>query len=476
MIPRTYVDDIRLDVYDQWRDVNVSGTRVLDGYISWPPPLKKKTRFSMLPGIMSRDEVRRVLELVDPVGKPRLALNENLDTVDSMKAHEIFIHQGDMDGGGGEEDAATNRARRQLREKLSLIMNPVEERVTRFVRQRWPRKCNRSQARACRACFSLVRRYFPDERLSHNIHRDGQAIVTAVISLSDYGSEYRGGLYVAANGKPRQALALSRGDAAVHGHDLLHGVQVLPPARGVRPKRWSWILWFKDSESCEQHGHEWSRSCARKGDALCQFLYSWRVFLNPKLTQKEIDAERAAWMLKSADGGFGEAMFKIGRIELGERKVHRAVGFFQRAIAAGEVDACYQIAHLLLLRIIEPSDDAISREDEALEMLECAAAAGASPFGGSAYAMYNLGVAYLYGFAGLRRNVPVALSWFQKSGLPEGLMAMSLHARASGDMSKARLLQARADAAGFGVRQQRRDQALFGLHCNWPGFPGPPRW
>ena len=112
---RLSVDDIRLDVYDQWREVNVSGTRVLDGYISWPPPLKKKTRFSMLPGIMSRDEVRRVLELVDPVGKPRLALNENLDTVDSMKAHEIFIHQGDIDGGGGEEDAATKKNERRTK-------------------------------------------------------------------------------------------------------------------------------------------------------------------------------------------------------------------------------------------------------------------------------------------------------------------------------------------------------------------------
>jgi hypothetical protein len=46
--------------------------------------------------------------------------------------------------------------------------------------QRFPAECNRSPERACRPCFSLVRRYLPHERQRHGIHRDGQAIVSVV--------------------------------------------------------------------------------------------------------------------------------------------------------------------------------------------------------------------------------------------------------------------------------------------------------
>ena len=54
----------------------------------------------------------------------------------------------------------------------------------------------------------------------------GHALVTAVISLSDYGSEYRGGLYVATGRSANKVVALRRGDAVVHQSDLLHGVKV----------------------------------------------------------------------------------------------------------------------------------------------------------------------------------------------------------------------------------------------------------
>ena len=47
-----------------------------------------------------------------------------------------------------------------------------------------------------------------------------------------------------------------RGDAAVHQSDLYHGVDV----RGG--ERWSWILWYRDSSSCTDHGHEWFTACA----------------------------------------------------------------------------------------------------------------------------------------------------------------------------------------------------------------------
>jgi hypothetical protein len=118
------------------------------------------------------------------------------------------------------------------------------------------------------------------------------------MSLSDYDTEYRGGLYVATN-HGRYALKLNRGDAVMHQSDLLHGVQVddlerhpiYPHAKtyvlyfhlslslskhsrnnnNSQSKRWSWILWFKDSNTCEQFGHEWSKPC-RDTNALCAYM------------------------------------------------------------------------------------------------------------------------------------------------------------------------------------------------------------
>ena len=67
--------------------------------------------------------------------------------------------------------------------------------------------------------------------------------------LSDHGREYLGGLHLAAGtSSNRFVLPLSRGDAVVHQSDLLHGVSV---ASG---ERWSWILWYRDSSACAEHG------------------------------------------------------------------------------------------------------------------------------------------------------------------------------------------------------------------------------
>ena len=108
----------------------------------------------------------------------------------------------------------------------------------------------------------------------------------------------------------RQAIALRKGDAVFHQYDLLHGVEVHDIA-GATSTRWSWILWFKDSTTCVQHGHEWSRQCAEAGDPMCQYTYGWRLHLNPLLTDQEKNDGRTYWMRESANGGFGEAMFKV---------------------------------------------------------------------------------------------------------------------------------------------------------------------
>ncbi|MFB0986287.1 MAG: alanine:cation symporter family protein, partial [Phycisphaerales bacterium] len=54
---------------------------------------------------------------------------------------------------------------------------------------------------------------------------------------------------------------------------LLHGVRV------EQGERWSWILWFRDSTACEEHGGSWFAQCARDGDAVCQGLHANKVGL-----------------------------------------------------------------------------------------------------------------------------------------------------------------------------------------------------
>merc|ERR1712061_39563 len=129
-----------------------------------------------------------------------------------------------------DNDAKIFESRKNVRARLKKIMDPIiENRVTPYVRKRFT-ACQQSVATygGCTACHSLVRRYRPDERRSHGVHYDSHAFATVVISLSDYGADYRGGSYVATshNNRNGHTVALMRGDAVVHQSDLLHGVQV----------------------------------------------------------------------------------------------------------------------------------------------------------------------------------------------------------------------------------------------------------
>ena len=89
-----------------------------------------------------------------------------------------------------------------------------------------------------------MRRYRSGERLSHAMHQDGHALVTALVSLSMYDEEYQGGLYVSngggSGGVTRQFLRLDAGDVILHQPYLYHGVQVLDASDGPsKTERWS---------------------------------------------------------------------------------------------------------------------------------------------------------------------------------------------------------------------------------------------
>ena len=183
-----------------------------------------------------------------------------------MTSHEIFVSSPELYG-----DRQTTKyrdvderfvpGRKELRAALLDIMQPyIDEVLTPALRALYPETCDRPKLgadRACTPCYSLVRRYERGKRQSHAAHYDGHAIATAVVSLSDYGVDYKGGLYVSTSHGQREYAALGRGDAVLHRSSLLHGVQVHDvEGREEETERWSWIVWFRDSATCQDFGHE----------------------------------------------------------------------------------------------------------------------------------------------------------------------------------------------------------------------------
>lgn len=158
----------------------------------------------------------------------------------------------------------------RLRERLvAITRRAVDERITPLVRARFPQLCGPNEARACTLCHSFLRmpirgsnhratqigarrpanrslvphlgtgRYLPDERRAHEVHFDVQSAVTVVVSLSDFGKEHQGGLYISSGGGEQRLLPLARGDALAHASDLMHGVRL----HGEEDRRWSWVMW-----------------------------------------------------------------------------------------------------------------------------------------------------------------------------------------------------------------------------------------
>jgi hypothetical protein len=188
-------------------------------------------------------------------------------------------------------------------------------------------------------------------------------------------------------------------------------------------------------------------------------------------------------MLRAAKGGLGEAMFKVARSHLGRGEMDEAAMWLRRAIVAGDHDAAYQMAILFMGKFIEPEpeEDYGDMSVNALAMFQLAAKGGSSAFGGASFGMYNIGIAHLYGFARLPRNPDKAATWFEASGLPEGMMALKLHRSNMGLEAEADEWDAKSRRAGFDTveRSAGRDKVGFALHHKWAevrGQKGPPAW
>jgi hypothetical protein len=457
-------------------------------------------------------------------------LDEDPDTVDGMATHEIFLDNIELrNGKPSKADPTSSSAsekqkmelRAPLRRQIRLITDPIlQERITPFVRQAYPDLCGsgKDSTRQCTPCYSLLRRYVDDERTSHAIHHDGHARVTVVVSLSVRGRDYNGGLFIASKQAERKFVGLTRGDAVVHTSDLYHGVKVLQASgrrrrneeddddeededdededriststndhsdTSERMERWSWILWYRDSTTCEDYAYEWFQECAEAGNPTCELLHATKVPTIPNVPKEELSAQILYWNQRASDHGHGGASIKVARAYLKllpsalKYNVSAAKEMYRRAIeSSNHPDGHYGLADLLIHR--KARGKALRN---AVRHLERAAQ------GGHAYAAFNLGLAHLYGY-GMprgRKNPSVAGEWFEYSGLPEGMWAKAMHSRSIGKEKEAQAFERRAKVMGFGAPWRRAARSKTGsggaagveLNLNWPKLKSgekPPPW
>ncbi len=382
--------------------------------------------FSKLVNLVSREDVSRILNIVN-----KLDFNTNPDSVDGMSTYEIYL-----------QGSNNNINFKKQQKQLNNIINPImKNRIIPYIRKKYP---NNDIIRQCTPCYSLIRRYKNGERKIHATHRDGHAFATMVICLSDIEKEFRGGIYVATSEKQKQIVPLSRGDAVVHKFDLLHGVKV----KDDGGERWSWIIWFKDSIDCIDYSKEWFIEKAKQGNAIYQSLYS------------NVSNDRIHWLQKSADQGFTNSMVKLARAYLKllpsklEFNPQKALELYRSAInISKDPHAEYGLAQMILWGFLNNLNNKLLR---VIYLLEEAAK------GGHIYAMFNLGIAHLYGYTGMI-DIKLANEWFKESSIPEGFYAVSLYYDSIGNKEESKKWKKRATKLGFGKKWRKKARDMTGL-------------
>lgn len=465
-----------------------------------------RSQLVALPGLVPRPVVAEILTLLRgdedadrAGGATTIALDRDPDSVDGMTSQEIFLDNDNLrDGRTSKGFAEEGGARAALRARLRALTDPCARVVLAPFLEAWygPGQCWRD-GRRCRPCYSLIRRYRAGERQSHAPHHDAHAFVTVVVSLSDYGREYAGGLYVAARNSERHYVRLDRGDAVAHQGDLHHGVRVLDRRDDGGPsERWSWILWFRDSDTCADHSAGWHRRCAEAGNPTCMYLHA---------TRQATPDGSLAWNRRASDAGHAQAAVKLAYAHLKALPSRLAFDadaarrLFAAAVqSSGEPDGHYGLAALYLAQaqlgvLGQPSNEGKNRA--------ALAARGSAPVrkavahledaarGGHTFAMFNLGVCHAYGYGAADgvRDGALAAQWFEASGLPEGLFAKALYLAAVGRPEDAEEYRRKAAVLGFGApwRKEARERTGNGgsagpkLNLKWPHLPGgevPPEW
>ncbi|KAL9184164.1 hypothetical protein ACHAXT_002250 [Thalassiosira profunda] len=444
---------------------------------------------AVLPQALNRSSVEEILQLLRAYND----WDDDPDTVDGMPTYEIFVENPTLYEPSlkyRDTNPQFMEARIALRQKLSAIMQPyLDNVITPLVHQRYPEACtSRGPARYCTPCYSLVRRYKHGQRQSHATHYDGHALVTVVVGLSGYDVDYRGGLYVSTGFGQKHYLNLTKGDAVIHQSSLLHGVKVLDRLDDPeRTERWSWILWYRDSATCEDHGYEWFAKCSEEGNALCQQMHATKVGSIPGISNEE-SAKRVIELNElAARGGAAMSAVKIARAYLGnlpsplQTNVTKAAEFYRIAMKSNDPDGYYGMAAYLLMKLNWRYSKKVSGKGdmwkdpvafEAVRLLEAAA------YLGHPYAAFNLGLAHTFGYGNHEAAMDYVLAgqWFEASGLPEGYAVASQQNKVAGDTAREGEMMQRAVQLGFSApwRVEARQRVGSGgaggvdLNLQWP--------
>ena len=205
---------------------------VLKGSIPQQGRMKEKesnippSKLAVIPELVPRSVIAEILTLLRgnenadvANGRTTIALDQDPDSVDGMTSQEIFLDNDNLRSGQTSksdpyEDMET---RGVLRQKLMALTEEYSKGLLMPFLEEWygKKKCG-LPGRRCTPCYSLIRRYRAGERQSHAPHYDTHSFVTVVVSLTDYGEEYTGGLYVSTKNSERNYIKLNRGDAVVH--------------------------------------------------------------------------------------------------------------------------------------------------------------------------------------------------------------------------------------------------------------------
>jgi len=488
-----------------------------------------KSEFALLPEIVPRNVIEEILTLLRghenatlANGRTSIELNNGPDSVDGYTTQEFYLDNDIIRHSGGSDSMEINnkqqnnnnnnnndgidvlsedniKQRQDLRKKLHIIMDPYQDKITKVLHSWLPEKCAnniKGSGRSCTPCYSLIRRYRAGERTSHAPHLDGHSFVTVVVSFSDYGTEYTGGLFVSTNVSDRKYIPLNRGDGILHQGDLHHGVRVLDERNDGRPsERWSWIMWFRDSETCQDHKSEWYESCPGQedGNPICTYLQATAASPQNVLH----------YLQKASNDGHPQASVKLGWAYLKALQselpfdIEKAKELFMNAIeSSNDPDGHYGLSTIYLAQIkmktmgrptkeqrIEMAKDLMTSSSslllDAIYHLEEAAKCG------HVFAMFNLGIAAFYGYGRSvvtdgqpqpQKDPNLAAEWFEASGLPEGLAARSMYEMSIGNKEKSILYEQRATLLGYGsswrkeARQKTGSGGFVGasLNLQWP--------
>ena len=465
---------IKIPEYTDWsseKEIELSNNikiNVLEGQVKHKGCKGISTLYK-LPQIATRKEVSTIRNLVKTS-----EFDSDPDSVDGMPTYELYIESPDINKNKNSMKLDHLKKRAKLRKKLRKVMKPIiENRINPYIRSMYSKHSDPS--RQCTPCYSFIRRYKKNERWSHETHRDGHAFVTVVISLADYETEYKGGLYVATADRYKSMIRLNRGDGVVHQYDLLHGVKVYDNDFG---ERWSWVIWYKDSVDCTDFSKEWFKDKALEGIPVYQALYANVAPQN----------EMIVWHEKAAARGFTNSMVKLARAYLNLLPSHlefspeKAENLYKKAIrVTRDPHAQYGLAQMMLGGLIQFKNQSTSDLLKGVVIL-----LEESAKGGNVFAMFNLGVAHLYGYTGVQ-NSELAKDWFEIANLPEGFIAASMYYNSVGKTQLAEILKSRAHKMGFGSawRQVARQNTGLGgaagvdINLPWPALPNgmkPPVW